>query len=83
MKMTMRAKTRNTGYIHNIINETINPKKVNLNEDGTVSIKIDIKNIETSGNFIGDISLSLSELSYLIGILEEKKLQLLMHKISE
>jgi hypothetical protein len=81
MKMTMRARSRFTGYVHKIIDEKIDTKRVSLNEDGSVSVKVNINNIDTSGNFTGDIALSLSELHYLIGILEEKKLQLLLKEV--
>jgi len=78
MKLTMRGKLRDTGHLHTIIEENIEPKKVTLGEDGLVGIKVDIGPIHTSGNFTGTISLSLSELYFLIGTLEQRKLELLL-----
>lgn len=78
MKISMKAKSRNTGYTHKIADEQISAKNVTLEEDGQITVMLDFGPIHTTGKFKAKLSLSLSELHFVMGILEEKKLELLL-----
>ena len=78
MRIVAKAAKRNTGYEHNWHDSKIEPKRVELEPNGSVTVNVDMGPIYTSGEFKAKISLTLSELHYLMGVLEEKKLELLL-----
>ena len=77
MKLTMTPKSRSTGNSHKIVDESITTRKVKLDEEGVITISLEKGPIDTSGNFNGKLTLSLSEIHNLLGLREEKKLELL------
>ena len=83
MKITMRPAGRYTGNSHKIVEEKLKDSSVSLRNSGNIAISVSIGPISTSGNFKGVIELPLSELHYLIGIIEEKKLKLLFEHEEE
>ena len=76
MKLTMRPLSK-SGYTHKIVDETIKANAVALDDSGLLTIALKVGPIDTSGNFRGSLTLSLSELHQLLGIAEEQKIKLL------
>jgi hypothetical protein len=78
MKITMTPSSKWTGNKHKITDQTIKSSDVKIGKDAVVEISIKIGPIDTSGNFHGKIEITLGELHQLLGIIEEKKLNLLL-----
>jgi hypothetical protein len=77
LKITMRPAGRYTGNSHKIVDEKLKESSVKLNDNGSAMLSVSVGPIQTSGSFRGTIEIPLSELYYLIGLIEEMKLKLL------
>ncbi|TAU80479.1 hypothetical protein ELI41_29685 (plasmid) [Rhizobium leguminosarum] len=63
MKITADAYSKNTGFKHTILNEGVEPRRIDVGDDGSLKIQIPSNKIHLSGEFWLHIEFSADEVS--------------------